>query len=262
MNISILREPFLLPDHPTSVIKRKILVGVLFVVVFALGDPFHLDLGPINMSLLGVTFLAIALLLQLSIDQFNRKYAKNMTWTIAHEIAKSLLYLLLLGTIVALIFYVLGWIRFSIQTWLKFQFFTLLYGVIPVTISILHRQNKRLLKQLREGASNDQKIEIVSADKQNFHGTINELLYLKGDENYVIIVEKNNRSHLRMTLKYAQEQLTDQGFIRVHRSYLVNSEAIKTVRSRHLVLMNEEKIPISRSFRSNYVQGLHDLKTS
>ncbi len=235
---------------------------MLFVIAFAFSDPFQLNLGAGIMWLLGAGFLTIAVMLQLGMDRINQKFSKGMTWTITHEIAKTLFYLLLLGSVVAVSFFALGFIRLNLETWLKFQFFTLLYGTIPVAISILHRQNKRLLKQLKEVEKRDHPLELTGSDKQSFRGTVNELLYLKGDENYVIIVEKEKRSHMRMTMKYAQEQLRSQGFLRVHRSYLVNSVAIKTVRSRHLILTNEEKIPISRSFRSDYVRGLYDLKSS
>ncbi|MDW3195395.1 MAG: LytTR family DNA-binding domain-containing protein [Cytophagales bacterium] len=259
---SLLREPFILPEHIYSTIKRKLLIGSLFVVVFAVSDPFRLHLGGIIMLLLGISFLMIAIVLQLGLDRLNLVLSKKINWTVAHEIVKTLFYLLLLGSTVAFIFHLLGWIKLNLEAWLKFQFFTLLYGVIPVAISILHRQNKRLLELLQASQPNDQAIELLGSDKQKYSGTLDEIRYLKADENYVIIVEKDQRFHVRMTMKNAQEQLSKGGFLRVHRSYLVNSAAIKSIRSRHLMLTDDEQIPISRSFRSEYVRGLHHIKPS
>lgn len=51
---------------------------------------------------------------------------------------------------------------------------------------------------------------------------IADILYCKADDNYTEIHLENKKILVSKTLKYFEEALTDSGFARVHKSYLVN----------------------------------------
>ena len=60
-----------------------------------------------------------------------------------------------------------------------------------------------------------------------------DLLYLKGAENYVTIYYNDHQKHskflLRNTLKKLDKQLKNQNIIRCHRSYMVNFSKVKLI---------------------------------
>ena len=51
---------------------------------------------------------------------------------------------------------------------------------------------------------------------------IKDILYCQADDNYTQIFLKDKKKLVSKTLKYFEEMLTENGFARVHKSYLVN----------------------------------------
>lgn len=80
------------------------------------------------------------------------------------------------------------------------------------------------------------------------------ILYCKADDNYTEIFLNNNRKKLvSKTLKYFEEALTESGFARVHKSYLVNvNEVVKYVKGKggSIVLRNGKEVMVSASKKS------------
>jgi two-component system LytT family response regulator len=78
-----------------------------------------------------------------------------------------------------------------------------------------------------------------------------DILYLKSESNYTIVVFKDrSRRILAKTLGAVEEGLPQHMFFRVHRSFLVNAAHITMVSfasdDSKLVLSNDIEIPISR----------------
>ena len=46
------------------------------------------------------------------------------------------------------------------------------------------------------------------------------------------------------------DALRDNNFIRVHKSYIVNCNYIKSISSAEIYIDNEEKVPVSRSWKN------------
>lgn len=78
-----------------------------------------------------------------------------------------------------------------------------------------------------------------------------DILYCKADDNYTEIYLNNNKKKLvSKTLKYFEDALTDSGFARIHKSYLVNvGEVIKYKRGKggSVVLRNGKEVIVSAS---------------
>ncbi|MFL1011136.1 LytR/AlgR family response regulator transcription factor [Flavisericum labens] len=82
-----------------------------------------------------------------------------------------------------------------------------------------------------------------------------DILYCKADDNYTEIYLNNNKKRIvSKTLKYFEDILTESGFARVHKSYLVNvNEIVKYVKGKggHVVLSNGKEIMVSASKKSS-----------
>ena len=80
------------------------------------------------------------------------------------------------------------------------------------------------------------------------------ILYVKASSNYSKIYDIDGHEIISSkTLKYFVDKLIEKGFIRVHTGTLVNLEKVKGIKKRNgnytLILENDIKIPVSRSYR-------------
>lgn len=82
-----------------------------------------------------------------------------------------------------------------------------------------------------------------------------DVLYAKADDNYTHLHTVEKRYVLSATLKKTEEQLTPYGFVRCHRSYLVNLKKIERLGG-NFVLVGKEEIPVSESLRKSLVDRL------
>lgn len=84
---------------------------------------------------------------------------------------------------------------------------------------------------------------------------LNEILYIEGMQNYIIIHTANDKLITHLTMKMAEEQFSVKGFIRVHKSFIVSIKAIESIESNNLII-NKTKIPIGRTFKKELVDKM------
>ena len=84
-----------------------------------------------------------------------------------------------------------------------------------------------------------------------------DILYCKADDNYTEIYLNNNKKKtVSKTLKYFQEALTNSGFARIHKSYLVNvNEVVKYIKGKggSVMLSNGKQVMVSASKKSEFL---------
>ena len=79
---------------------------------------------------------------------------------------------------------------------------------------------------------------------------IKDILYCQADDNYTNIFLKDTKRLVSKTLKYFEEILSENGFARVHKSYLVNVNEIKEYKKGKggsVVLTNGKQVMVSPS---------------
>ncbi|WP_459211367.1 LytR/AlgR family response regulator transcription factor [Aquimarina rhabdastrellae] len=79
---------------------------------------------------------------------------------------------------------------------------------------------------------------------------IADILYCQADDNYTKIYLNDGNKLVSKTLKYFEELLLDHDFVRIHKSYLVNINAItryKKGRGGSITLINEKELMVSAS---------------
>jgi DNA-binding LytR/AlgR family response regulator len=77
-------------------------------------------------------------------------------------------------------------------------------------------------------------------------------------ENYVQILMGEERIVVHTTMKAIQEKLKPHGFIRIHRSYLVQAEKIKGFDETR-VRVGERSFPLGKSFKSELMKVVQFL---
>ena len=71
---------------------------------------------------------------------------------------------------------------------------------------------------------------LVLNARQNRRVSLDQILYLEGDINYTYFhFQFQKRILISHSLKYFEADLLPRGFLRIHRSYLVNSRFVKRI---------------------------------
>lgn len=85
---------------------------------------------------------------------------------------------------------------------------------------------------------------------------LSTVLYIEADGNYIKIVTKTKTIRHRDTISGMERNLSSKGFVRIHKGFLVNSEAVYRINSDKVILINEEEIPIGRNGREEAKKAL------
>ncbi len=87
---------------------------------------------------------------------------------------------------------------------------------------------------------------------------IDNLLFAKADDNYTLLVTKNSEHLVSSTLKKVSEKLEGDPFIRIHRSYVINSKYIDKIQDGY-VFIGKHRISIGRSYHDDFFKKISKL---
>jgi len=101
----------------------------------------------------------------------------------------------------------------------------------------------------------DQGYFTVRSNRQTSRIRFDELLYIESLADYIqFYLENGTQLSSKEKISHMEEFLPD-GFIRIHRSFIVNRSKITSF-SREHVLVGEKELPISRSYKKEVVKEL------
>ncbi|MBR5345330.1 MAG: response regulator transcription factor [Clostridia bacterium] len=75
---------------------------------------------------------------------------------------------------------------------------------------------------------------------------ISHILYVESSDKVQRVVLAERAHDVRNTMAFFEEQLLSRGFMRIHRCYLANMQAVYSIVGSDAVLSSGEKLPISR----------------
>jgi two-component system, LytTR family, response regulator len=99
----------------------------------------------------------------------------------------------------------------------------------------------------------------VKADYKLVQIDFKNILYIEGLKDYVkFYLEGTEKPILSlMSMKSLEENLPEQSFMRVHRSFIVNLDKIKTI-ERNRIVFGMEYIPISDNYKEKFQKFVND----
>jgi len=110
---------------------------------------------------------------------------------------------------------------------------------------------KQVLTENREGKV-DTGYFFVKSGKTLRKILLDEVLYFKGEKEYVRLVTGTEELLIYRRLKDLEEQLPNP-FVRVHNSYIINTKQLNKVQDNHIYIGNEQ-IPVSDKFRDGFME--------
>ena len=125
------------------------------------------------------------------------------------------------------------------------------YLVKPIDIDELIEAVGKFRKVEIEGNSNGQRQDNLLIPTANGHEVIksNDILYLEADNNYTVIHKDYGEKVIASKTLKVIEELLNQDFCRVHRSFIVNLSKVKAIgkgRSGNVTLVDDTEVLLSR----------------
>lgn len=90
---------------------------------------------------------------------------------------------------------------------------------------------------------------IIQSNRKHYIIKCEEIKYLKGDGMYTEIYLKNNKHIVSKNIKYYDNILSKFHFIRIHKTYMVNTNRIKHLNlTKKPTLITDIELPIAKSY--------------
>jgi len=129
-----------------------------------------------------------------------------------------------------------------------------LIKAVSIVSDIKEKENE-LEQQVLTPKSNGVTGKITIPQQDGFEVLdVNDIVFCKADDNYTEIHLANSKKLVSKTLKYFDEILTEHAFARIHKSYLVNVNAItkyKKGKGGSVIVSNGKEILVSASKKAN-----------
>ena len=127
-------------------------------------------------------------------------------------------------------------------------------------IKAVTKAKDRLASEAIESGSGeeDKDIIFIKADRKYIRLHIDDIHYIQGMKDYVMVYTTEGRHMTAMNIKTIFNELNHPTFVRISKSYIINSNYIKEVNN-NSVLIADEEIPIGKTYKDdfldNYIKG-------
>jgi two-component system LytT family response regulator len=127
---------------------------------------------------------------------------------------------------------------------------------------------KKAIDKIRSGTGNEEPASQLLAKKPELSSPVNRIVvrkansisiipvdqirYVEAQDDYVMIYHSAGKALKQQTMRFYEENLPKDNFVRIHRSYIVKIEEIKKIepytKDNHVtILQSGEKLPVSRA---------------
>lgn len=107
---------------------------------------------------------------------------------------------------------------------------------------------KEILRDCEKKIQEKEQYFSFKSGAKNIRVGLSEILYFESDGNYLRMVTSGEEFRLRDTVGAVESVLSPLGFIRVHRGFLVNQEAVRVLEAEEAELVSGERLPIGRNY--------------
>ncbi|MBO0593652.1 response regulator transcription factor [Cellulophaga sp. E16_2] len=125
-----------------------------------------------------------------------------------------------------------------------------------VWFDLFKKQTSPVAPELKE--QQEKEFIFVKSEYKQLRIKLADVLYFEGLKDYIKIWIKDNPKAILtlMSLKSLQEELPEESFMRVHRSFIVSLKNIDVV-ERSQILINNQRITISEQYKSKFLDYIN-----
>lgn len=134
------------------------------------------------------------------------------------------------------------------------------YLVKPVSLERFIKAVNKAIDRVKQQAPADKNNKVdymfVKSDQKLIRINFSDINYIEGMKDYVKIFTKEKMIVTLHTMKFFEGSLPSDRFLRVHKSYIINATAIKTISGNELEIQ-QTRIPIGSSYKDNLMRSIH-----
>ena len=125
----------------------------------------------------------------------------------------------------------------------SFQRFVKAVSKVPSKNTVLNNE---------ESATNTTKEIFIKSGYEHIKILIEEILYIKSDADYTEIILPKKKHLSAEPLRYWTEMLDPNSFLRIHKSYIVNTQKIEKFSGSKIQLNDGQVLPIGRAYKEKF----------
>jgi DNA-binding LytR/AlgR family response regulator len=135
------------------------------------------------------------------------------------------------------------------------------YLVKPITFDRFLKASQKAFEYCQLKSASDQSVAtavdyfFVRCDRKFEKVFLREVSYVEGMQNYAVIHVGDRKLITYMTLTSLANQLPNDQFLKVHKSFIINVPHVKAIEGDEIIL-ESARVPISRSLREQVVQRI------
>lgn len=80
---------------------------------------------------------------------------------------------------------------------------------------------------------------------------VSDIIYIKADDNVITIFTDAEEHVTHVRLKEIEQKLSHKKFERIHRTFIVNMDRIKTINGNLIIMKNESSLPLGELYRQS-----------
>jgi DNA-binding LytR/AlgR family response regulator len=131
--------------------------------------------------------------------------------------------------------------------------------VKAVAEPVVKRVQPEIIATPQEAAPGENFFVKTKDDGRIVHLQTNEIEFIEALSDYVEIHTLSGNCYIvHSTMKGMEKKLPENTFVRVHRSFIINTDCIRSIEDDKVVMPNRE-IPIGNSYRSAFLSSLNIL---
>jgi DNA-binding LytR/AlgR family response regulator len=128
---------------------------------------------------------------------------------------------------------------------------------LQTTIELaLSNHNANVSKEVNEEKQSDS--IFIKVKDQLVKFDYNEILYFEAYDNYAFLHTEKKKHILSSSLKQLEERISNNRFMRSHRSFIINLDKVDGIMSRYVVV-NKQEIPIGKTYREKLMLRIDTL---
>lgn len=140
------------------------------------------------------------------------------------------------------------------------------YLVKPIEFSLFLQAVNKGVERIRLKQKTPEKTVVVSVSKEKDYILVKsehrlirlllkDILYIQGMNEYVSYHTENERIMSLYSLKKLEEELPKEGFIRIHKSYIVSISKVAALEG-NMVHIADKKLPIGGSYKQEVIRKI------
>ena len=123
---------------------------------------------------------------------------------------------------------------------------------------------KEVIAALKE--KNEEKLKYIDVEipgeRKPLRLNIKDIVMFEAYRHELKMKLENKEVRIKATLEILEKTLAAKGFIRVHKSYIVNYLWIEDIIRNEVILNNGQRVPLSRQKKEAVIQRLNSLRTN